>query len=177
MPQIVKFLALPLETQRRRLKQQIHDTVPDGEVKETAAASGLEAYTLYKMRDGNEVKYNLLRPELLQIMHSRQDFRLLDFLDGLFNRVALILPDADDNPEISDLTRETYQLVADFADFLKEESKDLTSGDLTPEQLARCNKKIRVVIGHLGGHLKHLEKYCQDHHSESDGTGAAGGEG
>ena len=81
MPEIEDFLKLPLETQRRQLKRLVYETVPEGEVKETAAAIGVEAYTLYKMRDGNEVKYNLLRPELLKIIHLRQDYRLLDFLE------------------------------------------------------------------------------------------------
>jgi len=51
------------------IKRLVYETVPEGEVKETAAGIGVEAYTLYKMRAGNEVNYNLISPELLKIIH------------------------------------------------------------------------------------------------------------
>jgi hypothetical protein len=45
MPEIEDFLELPLETRRRQLKRLFYETVPEGEVKETAVGIGVEAYT------------------------------------------------------------------------------------------------------------------------------------
>jgi hypothetical protein len=92
MTDIEQFIALPEETQRRRLKHLIFETVPDGEVKETAAAMGIEDYTLYKHRDENRDNYDLLHPRLVRLMQQRRDLRILDFLETLFGRVAFTLP-------------------------------------------------------------------------------------
>jgi len=99
MPEIEEFLKLPLETRRRTLKRLVHETVPEGEVKETAYAAGLQTYTLYKMRDGNIETYDLIRPELLAILHHRQDLRILDFLESQFGRVGYALPESLDSLE------------------------------------------------------------------------------
>jgi hypothetical protein len=117
MPEIEDFLKLPLETQRRQLKRLVYETVPEGEVKETATAIGVEAYTLYKMRDGNEVKYNLLRPELLKIIHLRQDYRLLDFLEHLLGRVAYTIPKS--SADQADINRAATEVISGSANYLE----------------------------------------------------------
>ncbi len=118
MSEIEQFLEMPLESQRRQLKRLVYEMVPDGEVKETAAVIGLEAYTLYKMRDGNEVKYNLIRPELLKIILLRQDFRLLDFLEDLFGRTAFTIPKP--TADHADINRAATKLISGSAVFLEE---------------------------------------------------------
>lgn len=87
-----EFTALSLEAQRRQLKRLVYDTVPDGEVKDTAHAAGMEPYTLYKMRDENRENYNLIDPRLIAVMHHRRDLRVLDFLETLFGRVGFMIP-------------------------------------------------------------------------------------
>lgn len=89
-----RFIALPLETRRRQLKRLIYETVPEGEVKETADAAGIPPYTLYKMRDGEQEKYNLLRAELITVMLHRRDLRILDFIEDLFDRIAFPRPNS-----------------------------------------------------------------------------------
>jgi len=93
------FKELPLEAQRRQLKRLLYETVPEMEVKETADAAKIQPYTLYKMRDGENEKYNCIRPELIAIMLHRRDYRILDFLEELFGRIAFQRPQALDSME------------------------------------------------------------------------------
>lgn len=93
--EIAEYAALPLEEQRNLLKQLLSDMVPRGAVKETAFAVGLSDYSLYKMRDPECESHNLIRPELIGIMHQRRDLRLVHFLCGLFRLIAFPLPGAD----------------------------------------------------------------------------------
>jgi len=118
MPQAKKFRQLPMETRRRQLKRLIYEMVPEGEVKETAGAIGMESYTLYKMRDGENEKYNLIRPELIDIIDTRQDYRLLDFLENLFNRIAFAIPKA--SAEHADINRATTKSLRSFSAYMEE---------------------------------------------------------
>ena len=89
MPEIEDFLELPLETQRRQLKRLVYENGSGRRSKGNRRRHrGRGLYSLQNA-DRNEVKYNLLRPELLKIIHLRQDYRLLDFLENLFGRVPI----------------------------------------------------------------------------------------
>lgn len=118
MPQAKKFRQLPMETRRRQLKRLIYETVPEGEVKETAAAIGIEAYTLYKMRDGENEKYHLVHPKLIDILDTRQDFRILDFLENLFGRIAFTIPKA--TAEHADINRATTKSLRSYSAYMEE---------------------------------------------------------
>lgn len=113
---IDEYLALPLEIQRNILKEKLSETVPRGEIKEAAHAAGLNDYTLYKARDPECETHNLIRPELLALIHHTGRLGMLDFLDGLFNRVAFSRPQAVEslsevNRQITAVLKETTEAV------------------------------------------------------------------
>ena len=113
---ITDYLALPLETQRNILKEKLSETVPRGEIKEAAHAAGLNDYTLYKARDPECETHNLIRPELLAIIHHTGRYLLLDFIDGLFGRVAFNRPQAVEslahvNRQITAVLKETTEVI------------------------------------------------------------------
>jgi len=115
---INEFNALPMETQKRLLKRVVYQTVPPGEVKETAAAAGIEDYTLYKMRDENNLdNYFLIRPELIAIMHHRGNLRPVLFILELFGLVAVRLPRPD--ATAAELKRETARAFKVFGEYLE----------------------------------------------------------
>ncbi|MHB8071540.1 MAG: phage regulatory CII family protein [Candidatus Cryosericum sp.] len=152
--EIQDFLKLTREGQRRLIKGLIFDTVPPGEVKETAAAAGLEDYTLYKMRDENRENHELLRPELLAIMDHRRDLRLLQWLAGLFGQemVSKTRPGAP----AGDLSRTIPQTIKNFGEYLlalTEALEDDSPGgaQLTFGEYAEIAAAADVVIRQITG--------------------------
>ncbi len=126
--EIEEYLVLPQESQFRLIKRLIYETVPKGEVKETAAAAGLEDYTLYKMRDGNQDDYHLLRRELPLILHHRGDLRLLHWLAQLFRCALFPLPRAAATPaqiyrEIGRTTKAVGELLEVLTGALDDDSQ------------------------------------------------------
>ncbi|MFA5381842.1 MAG: phage regulatory CII family protein [Candidatus Micrarchaeia archaeon] len=168
MSEIEEFLSLPIETQRRQLKEQLFKTVPEGEVKETAHAVHIEAYTLYKMRDGENEKYNLIRPELINIMHHRRDLRVLDFLDGLFGRVAFTIPQPLESFEeisrhITQVFRETSlacQTIIESAD-----SGSPGGAEITREEFKAVQEEIRKAHQQLAALEEAARRKSQQHSS------------
>ena len=143
---IDEYLALPLETQRNILKEKLSETVPRGEIKEAAHAAGLNDYTLYKARDPECETHNLIRPELLALMHYTGRHLLLDFIDGLFGRVAFNRPRADEslaeiNRRITDVLRETTGAIQAVIDAVDEQSAD--GLQVTDEEMATIEREVR----------------------------------
>lgn len=113
---IDEFLALPLEERRMILKELVAQTVLRGEIKEAAYAAGLSPSTVYKARDPECEMHNLIRPELIDLMHHTGRLLLLDFIDGLFGRIAFQRPQAitslaEINRQITAVLRETTEAV------------------------------------------------------------------
>jgi hypothetical protein len=108
-----EFFDLPLEEQRNLIKAALAEIVPGGEVKETAGAVGLSAYTLYKWRDPECESHNGLRPELLQIIRLTRGYRFLHFLAGLFDHIVLPRPSAATS--IEDISRHIATLLREVA--------------------------------------------------------------
>lgn len=145
---IEEFLELPLEERRNLLKQLLRDTVPKGEVKETAFAAGLSDYTLYKCRDPECESHNLIRPELLHILHLRQDLRLLHWLCEIFNHIAVPRPQAADSLE--EVSRQITRVFRECAAACQEavnavEPDSPGGGEITREEFYLIRREVQAA--------------------------------
>ncbi len=150
---IDEFLQLPLEERRNLLKQLLRETVPKGAVKEVAFAAGLSDYTLYKCRDPECESHNLIRPELLHILHLRQDFRLLHFLCELFNHIAVPRPRAADSlEEVSRQITRVFRECAAACEAVINAVEPPSHGgiEITWEEFHRIRVEIRAAQRQLG---------------------------
>lgn len=143
---IDEYLALPLEDQRNILKEKLSETVPRGEIKEAAHAAGLNDYTLYKARDPECETHNLIRPELLALIRHTGRYLLLDFVDGLFGRVAFNRPQAIEslseiNRRITDVLRETTGAIQTVIGALDETSSD--GLQITKDEMRAIEQEIQ----------------------------------
>jgi FtsZ-binding cell division protein ZapB len=164
---IKEYLTLPLETQRNILKDKISETVPRGEIKEAAHAAGLSDYTLYKARDPECETHNLIRPELLALMHHTGRLGMLDFLDGLFGRVAFRRPQAIEslahvNQQITAVLRETTEAIQAVIGAVDDGSPDGT--EITTEELATIAREIQEAHQQLAA----LEDAARQLHRRKD---------
>jgi hypothetical protein len=171
---IAAFLALPLEERRNLLKRLLAQTVPRGAVKEIAYAAGLSDYTLYKCRDEACDTHNLIRPELLHILHLTQNYALLDFMEGLFGRVAARRPPAAPGP--LDLSRETAGSMAHFAELLQgiADSLDKSSpgGEaITAAELAALERTCTRLLSRLATLMQTLRQACRTGGERDGGQG------
>jgi len=142
------FFSLPLEEQRNLIKAALAAIVPSGEVKETACAVGLSAYTLYKWRDAVCECHKGLRPELLQIIRHTGGYQFLRFLAGLFDHIILPRPLAASSVEdisrhISGVLRE----VAAVSQAALEAASPQSAGgiEITLEEFHRIKGEIRAA--------------------------------
>lgn len=143
---IIEYLSLPLEEQRNILKEKLSETVPRGEIKEAAHAANLSDYSLYKARDPECETHNLIRPELLAIIHHTGRLLLLDFLDGLFGRIAFKRPQAIEslgeiNRRITDVLRETTGAIQAVIGAVDGQSPGALS--VTAEELATIEREVQ----------------------------------
>ncbi|MFA4904450.1 MAG: hypothetical protein WC600_17085 [Desulfobaccales bacterium] len=165
-----EFVALPLETRRRLLKHLVYQTIPEGEVKETADAPGVkvEPYTLYRRRDENRENYDLVHPDLVGIMLYRRDLRILDFLEGLFGRVGFTIPKPLESLEdigrhITRVFREASaacQAIVDSVDVGSQGGEEITWEEFTSIQ-----REIRGAHQQLAALEAAARKKSQKHHS------------
>lgn len=143
---IEDFLALPLEERRNILKEKLSETVPRGEIKEAAHAAGLNDYSLYKARDPECETHNLIRPELLALIHHTGRLLILDFIDGLFGRVAFRRPQAVEslahvNRQITAVLRETTEAIQAVIAAVDEQSPD--GLQVSAEELATIEREVQ----------------------------------
>jgi len=168
MPEIDQFVKLPLEERRSIFKRLVFKTVPEGEVKGTAFAAGLKTYTLYKMRDETIEDYNLIRPELIDILHHRKDLRILDFLETLFGRVAYTIPQSlesleDISRHITRVFKEASAACQAIVDSVDPGS--LGGAEITWEEFKKIQEEIRSAHRQLAALEEAARKKSQKHPS------------
>lgn len=149
---IDEYRALPLEERRMILKELVAQTVPRGEIKEAAYAAGLSPSIVYKARDPECEMHNLIRPEILDLIHHTGRFLLLDFIDGLFGRIGFTLPQAitslpEINRQITAVLRETSEAIQAVIGAVDESSP--ASIAITAEEVTRIEQEVLEAHQHL----------------------------
>lgn len=131
----------------RSLKEALHATIHKNRKSVAAIAEeiGMSENYLYRAAlpdqemDGQGTGCRFPLKGLVPLVRATSDFQVLDYIERILGRVAIVLPTGDG--DFAEISRRSMRAIGEFGELMQEIDKSLDDGKITASELEMIEKE------------------------------------